>query len=110
MRCWRVCIKEPFQNCECIYPIQQSRVKELIRILSSDENVKRILIFGSSITDHCHIDSDVDVYIELMKDKACSVREYLDFAYDLWTNYSVDERLQREILKTGVPVYERNNA
>lgn len=108
MQSWRVCIKEPFQNCEHVYPIQQSRVKELIRILGNDENVKRMLVFGSSVTDNCHIDSDVDVYVELVEDKTCSIREFVDFAYDLWTNYNVDSRLKDEILKTGVPVYERN--
>lgn len=25
---WRVCIQDPFENCEKIYPIQQKKVKQ----------------------------------------------------------------------------------
>lgn len=32
---------------------------------------------------------------------------YLDFLYDLWTNYTVDENMKKEIFKKGVVVYER---
>lgn len=33
--------------------------------------------------------------------------EGFQFVYDLWTNYTVDERLYREIENKGVLVYEQ---
>ena len=52
---WKICIPEPFMNCEKIYPIQQKKVKRLIDILSNNSNVKKIIIFGSSVSDRYHI-------------------------------------------------------
>ena len=34
-------------------------------------------------------------------------KTYMDYKYDLWTNYSVDDGLLSEIKKKGVCVYER---
>ncbi len=106
---WKICIDQPFMNCNKIYPIQQKKVASIISSVKNNPNVKRITIFGSSVTDRCHIDSDVDVYIELEK------LEHLvfyvnDFVYDLWTNFTVDERMIQEIKKKGVVVYERDAA
>ena len=30
---WRVCIQDPFENCEKIYPIQQKKVKQNDKII-----------------------------------------------------------------------------
>lgn len=101
---WKICIDNPFYNCEKVYPIQQKNVRFLIDALKKDENVNRIIIFGSSVTDRCHNGSDVDIYADLKADK----RPYIpacDFVYDLWTNYTVDENLLKEILSKGVIVY-----
>lgn len=103
---FKVVIKEPFKNCEYIYPIQQRKVKEFIDYLKQNKNVKSIIIFGSSVTTACHIGSDVDVYVTLSKEEKI-INKYFDFVYDLWTNYSVDENLRSEIVKKGVVVYEQ---
>lgn len=50
--------------------------------------------------------SDVDFYVEVKEDKRI-ITDYLDFLYDLWTNYTVDENMKKEIFKKGVVVYER---
>lgn len=103
---FKVVIKEPFKNCEYIYPIQQRKVKEFIDYLKQNKNVKSIIIFGSSVTTACHIGSDVDIYVTLSKEEKI-INKYFDFVYDLWTNYSVDENLRSEIVKKGVVVYEQ---
>lgn len=101
---WKVCIDEPFKNCERIYPIQQRKVRELLDDLTQDPAVKRVVIFGSSVTQRCHQGSDVDVYVEMSNDHN-PVQKYHDFLYDLWTNYMADKRLKAEIEKQGVVVY-----
>lgn len=103
-RQWKVCIDAPFENCERIYPIQQRKVRELLDDVVQTSAVKRVVIFGSSVTQRCHQGSDVDVYIEMSED-INPVQKYHDFPYDLWTNYTADNRLKAEIAKRGVVVY-----
>ena len=102
---WKICIDTPFLNCERIYPIQQRKVKAIIEQALQDPDVQRIIIFGSSVTQACHIGSDVDVYFE-MSDNHVPRFEDLDFEYDVWTNFTVDNRLKEEIAKKGVVVYD----
>ena len=107
---WRVCIQDPFKNCEKIYPIQQKKVKQMINNIKEDSNVEKIVVFGSSVQDTCHMGSDVDFYIVLKQDQKITFKETLSFMYDIWTNYTVDSRMYEEITKKGVTVYERNIA
>lgn len=104
---WNICVKNPFLNCNRIYPMQQPKVKEFLDDVMKDNNVLKVIIFGSSVTYNCHSDSDVDIYLELKEDKKIDLH-YHDFLFDLWNTFTVDSRLKNEILKTGVIVYERN--
>ncbi len=101
---FKVCIDDPFMNCERIYPIQQKKVKALIDDITEHSTPSKIIIFGSSVTEHCHIGSDIDIYTELPSDLN-PIKRIHDFEYDFWSNYSVDTRLQNEIQKKGVLVY-----
>lgn len=103
---WKKCIKDDFPYCENIYPTQQRKVKELVDHLKINDNVRSITLFGSSVTPACHADSDVDLYLELQKDIKV-IDRYFDFSYDIWTNFSVDNRLKNEISKKGIKLYER---
>ena len=107
---WRVCIQDPSENCEKIYPIQQKKVKQMINNIKEDSNVEKIVVFGSSVQDTCHMGSDVDFYIVLKQDQKITFKETLSFMYDIWTNYTVDSRMYEEITKKGVTVYERDIA
>lgn len=104
---WKVCISNPFTNCERIYPIQQSGVRILIDYLAKNPNVEKITIFRSSIRPDCHIGSDIDLYVELQENENKLITRALPFVFDLWTNFTVDDQMLKEIQKGGV-VYERN--
>lgn len=104
---YKVCIDNAFKNCNKIYPIQQRKVQTIINDLKKDKNVIKIVVFGSSVTDRCHIGSDVDIYFESMNENI-KLKDVYDFRYDLWNNYTVDKRLKNEIDSKGVIVYERN--
>lgn len=104
-RKWKICIDNPFMNCEYIHPLQQKRVAQLIEHLKNDNNINMIIIFGSSVTSRCHTDSDVDIYCDINEKKRV-INKYLDFPYDLITNFSVDDILYNEICEKGVIVYE----
>lgn len=101
---WKVCIDEPFENCDRVYPIQQRKVRELLDDIVRDDAVTQVIVFGSSVTSRCHMGSDVDVFVQMDK-KGNPARDLHDFEYDLWTNFTVDERLMREIREKGVVVY-----
>ena len=78
--------------------------------IKEDSNVEKIVVFGSSVQDTCHMGSDVDFYIVLKQDQKITFKETLSFMYDIWTNYTVDSRMYEEITKKGVTVYERDIA
>lgn len=101
---WKVCIERPFPNCERVHPIQQWKVRELLDDVLVDPAVKRVTVFGSSVTQRCHRGSDVDVYIET-ENKGNPIRAAHDFPLDVWTNHTADGRLMRTIEETGVVVY-----
>lgn len=57
--------------------------------------MKRIIIFGSSVTSACNPWSDIDVFVELDKDARLE-KPQTGVPIDLWTNYDVDDRLMQE--------------
>jgi Nucleotidyltransferase domain. len=103
---WRVCVDEPYMNCEKTHPLQQRKIRALISEMKNDPDVRQIIVFGSSVTDRCHVGSDVDIYAVTSTDKM-PVKGSYDFEYDLWTNFTADKRLKEEIMRKGVCVYVR---
>ena len=107
---WNVCIKDPFINCRYVYPLQQPKVRAMIdAILSVDENVDRIILFGSSVTSRCTIRSDIDILAET-PNEFVPINKYLPFVYDLFTPQTISEDFKKEIYKTGVVVYDRQDS
>lgn len=97
-----------YDNIERIHPLKQKEVGEIIDCLSQDDNVKYIVIFGSSVDFSCNSFSDIDVYVQLVnadKPLKCkpNIRSEVDYIYNLDEN----NQLFIEIEKTGVLVYER---
>lgn len=103
---WKV-FSEEFLNANRIFPTQQRDVKKFIDVCKLDNNIKKIVIFGSSVTSLCNPWSDIDVYLELEHDLRLPSICNPDAVYDKWTNFTVDKTLMDEINKTGVVVYER---
>lgn len=95
-----------FDNVERIFPTQQRDVARIVDALRLNDNVKSITIFGSSVTSACNPWSDIDTYLELVRDERVQLPK-LENPIDLWTNFEVDDRLRREIEETGVVVFER---
>lgn len=102
---WKVCLDRPFRNCERIYPLQQRKMRALLDVLDGKPGIGRVIVFGSSVTERCHVGSDVDVFVETQNpDELFALVAELDFEYDVWTPSAVDERLMAEITRTGVMV------
>ncbi len=60
--------KNSFQEVNRIHPIKQKMVSEIVKAARNDEEVLRIIIFGSSIRYDCDITSDLDICIDWKDD------------------------------------------
>lgn len=103
---FKICITDPYENCNKIYPIQQMRIKNILDQVSQDKDISKVIVFGSSVTNRCHIDSDLDLFLEIDKNKNI-IFSNIDYNLDLWNNFTVTDDLLKEIKEKGVVVYER---
>lgn len=106
MRTYKICIPDPFPHCESVFPVQQKKVRIIINRYSGIPQTRKIILFGSSVTTHCNVWSDVDVYVELSEDVPLSKKGF-DFDCDLWTTFTADDSLKNEIMRTGLTVFEK---
>ncbi len=97
-----------FQKANQVHPLMQARVEKLISHFREDPNVKKLVLFGSSIKFSCNSCSDIDLYIEKYeKDGKLLPLPELDYEIDIITNLPADSRLYREIDHTGLLLLER---
>lgn len=110
--CWPVVLEvsSRFTNCNRIFPTMQKDVASIVRYARTDNNINFVIIFGSSVTSLCNNYSDIDVYFDVRDPNWHPTQELykgITVPLDRWTNYDVDNILYKEILSTGVKVYER---
>lgn len=97
-----------------VYPLKQKVVYSIHEALSGDNRVSSAFLFGSSITNKCHRESDIDLAIKIRPDVDISsaknevseiVQEICDWNADILWRDSLTEkdRVLREILK-GVKI------
>jgi predicted nucleotidyltransferase len=101
-----------------VHPLKQHMVSQLIDCAKENPSVARIHVFGSAITHHCGIDSDIDLYIQFLPhtsdaEKNAFRREILAFlgVADIFYDTDIDakEAIYNEIMK-GLVVYEKQSA
>ena len=97
-----------FPNANRIHPLMQRRVEQILQAVSKDPNVRRLVLYGSSLEFRCSSASDIDLYIEKYDpDKKLANFPDLDCEADIITNLSPDNRLYQEIDRTGLLLFER---
>ena len=104
---WNVVDGCDFYNCSRIFPTQQRDVQNLLDLWRNDSNIKRVIIFGSSVTTACNPWSDIDVFVDIKEPVDVLKKPECVVNFDIWTNFDVDSRLMSEISDKGVVVYER---
>lgn len=104
-------------NLNRINKIKQDQVINIINSLEHNNNIKQIIIFGSSVTDRCKITSDLDIAIELynfdedskeVNDIAKIISKNTDHNFDLIFLNDEDiigSKVENEIYKKGVKVF-----
>jgi len=107
MKLWNA-VAKPFKNIHRIFPTQQVEIAKMIDVCKNIPNVKRIIIFGSSVTAQCNPWSDIDIYFDIKQEmNKLPVVKDTQAIWDKWDTFSVDNNLLNEILGKGVVVYER---
>lgn len=97
-----------FQNANRVHPLMQKRVERLICELKKDSNIRKLVLYGSSLEFRCSSFSDIDIYIEKYDSgKKLKFLPELDCEVDIITNLQPDNRLYREIESTGLLLFER---
>lgn len=97
-----------FQDCNRVHPLMQKRVQTILQNLSQDTNVKKIVLFGSSIEFRCNSYSDIDLYIEKYNHDKPLEKDYeIDCEVDLIFDLNPSSRLYQEIDKKGLLLFER---
>lgn len=97
-----------FPNANRVHPLMQGRVEKLICELAKDQNVRRVILFGSSLEFRCGSNSDIDLYIEKYDpEKKLDYFPELDCETDIITNLEPDNKLYQRIEQTGLLLFER---
>ncbi len=104
---WRA-FGKPFLNIKKIFPTKQKYMAQMIDVCKNNPNVKKFIIFGSSITAGCNPWSDIDIYFEMENEPHAypTIANHKQ-AFDKWSNFTASGDLLNEIQKNGVVVYER---
>uniref|UniRef100_N2AP47 Polymerase beta nucleotidyltransferase domain-containing protein n=1 Tax=Eubacterium plexicaudatum ASF492 TaxID=1235802 RepID=N2AP47_9FIRM len=97
-----------FIHCNRVHPLMQTRVQQVLEELRQDPNIKKIVLFGSSLEFRCGSYSDIDLYIE-KKDPALPLRTepVLDCELDIVMDLEHENRFYKQIDHTGLLLFER---
>lgn len=118
----RVVENSAFANVNKIHPIKQKIVKDIVEAAYKDKEVKRIIIFGSSIRYDCDITSDLDICIDWAQDCYDSDGVLKPFTNNMRKTISLVSKGKADVVnydyitgtdiadavKEGVVVYEHN--
>ena len=97
-----------FPNANRVHPLMQRRVEKLIHELGKDQNIRRLILFVSSLEFRCSSTSDIDLYIEKREpEKKLAYLPELDCETDIITNLPPDNQLYQKIEQTGLVLFER---
>lgn len=109
-----IVVKTDCKNIYRVYPLKQKIAVQLYKIGEEYKEIKRIYIFGSSVTSRCHIDSDIDICIDAdvsdgMKifEMQSKIGDACDWNCDIIMYSNLGSRLKETIQKEGVIIYEQ---
>ena len=79
-----------FRDANRVHPLMQKRVEKLLHEFAKDQNIRRVVLFGSSLEFRCSSHSDIDLYLEKHdKDKKLEPLPEVGCEVDIVTNLSL---------------------
>lgn len=114
-------VSEPFLNRKYIHPLKQKEVYSITQMAKQYDFIRKIVIFGSSITNRCNETSDLDLWIDCSVDSFDSYGVFTPIANEIIikikeiTKYNSDVLFTEQLVgslvekdaRSGVCVYER---
>lgn len=98
-----------FHNMEYIHPLKQLDIYYILEAWKKDDNIRRVVVFGSTVSDRCHSGSDIDLYVQL-DDNTHVPRlpyEQIISEVDLLVQVKETDAIWNAIMRDGIVVYER---
>ncbi|MCC8106116.1 MAG: nucleotidyltransferase domain-containing protein [Clostridiales bacterium] len=100
-------------NLARISTVKRSEVEKTIQIAQTSDVIRRLIIFGSAVTDNCREESDVDICLDVScstRDKrlfrpVCDFNKACNYNCDVLFYHRLGEKLKKEIDTKGVEVY-----
>lgn len=112
-RAWNfeVLIPTDVENINRVHPLKQRDIVCIVQKLRREQEILRIVVFGSSVEFRCSSRSDIDLYIETSDPDFKIVLPYdeLISEVDVVRDLDHNTRLFQEIERTGIIVFERND-
>lgn len=104
---WKIVTKETFMNQELIFPAAQESVLQIVKNAKNFPDCKRIVVFGSSVSNRFSPMSDIDICVDQTSTQHYSLARGLMRGVDYWRKEACSSELLEQIEKEGVLVYER---
>lgn len=111
-----IIIKNDNYECSRIHPLMQKKINDVYKVVSKEETIEKVIVFGSSINIRCNNKSDIDLAIQLkdkfftLKDKnkiSEKIQEAVDYNADIiWLNtIDLNSQLSKDIEEFGVTIF-----
>lgn len=103
-----------FSNLDRIHLIKRRTVRDCIKVARKNSRIRRMIVFGSSVTEHCNENSDLDICLDItgstkeisLFESVADMSEICDGDCDILIYSSISEPLKSTIDRNGVVVYE----
>ena len=113
MKRFPVTVKTECKNIDRIYPLKQSQVAKIYSQAGHFPIIRRIIVFGSSVTPRCHIDSDLDICVDADTSDGMKIFEMqkaigdaCDWNCDIVMYADTGSSLKETVNREGVVIYE----
>ncbi len=110
-----VTVNTTCKNINKVYPLKQKIAAAIYDAAPKYAEIKKIYIFGSSVTSKCNIDSDIDICIDAdVSDGMCifniqsEIGQICDWNCDILMYSNIGSRLRDTINNEGVIIYEQS--
>ncbi len=93
--------------------VKRDAVEQAVEIAQETDVIKRLIVFGSAVTNDCGESSDIDLCLDVSCDTrdmrlfrpVCDFNKACDYNCDILFYQKIGDKLKKEIDTKGVEVY-----
>lgn len=105
---WKIVTHDHFMNQNLIFPAAQPSVACIVKNAEKYPSVKKITVFGSSVTSAFSPVSDIDILAEQDDGIRYPLAKGCMRGVDYWRKDDCEESLIAEVSKNGIVVFQRD--